>query len=281
MSVSTRSDYPGGRQYLHGAGATAGDVWVWSESSQQSIQVTDLKTSMYLPSSSLWSNDGQDSFISFWLYDYSTNPTTNYLYRAHVSASDIASPTFQRVTHPDPLNRLELVAVGPNVYWYWWNHYPATDARSGYYYVDPIDTTKIRFHNIALGSDQVVYITGGVNLKFIRVVPPVDTMNPDRYIVARGDSKKVTGGLLAIDLATSTQWWLATGLTHLDGNGAFSPDGSMVAYGTEFVDKSRTPYYRVYSVPLAGGTSTLVGQVIGTKQDDTAVEIVMTGWVNQ
>jgi hypothetical protein len=220
---------------------------------------------VYFPSAR-WSNDGLDSFVSFILWNASTNE--NYTYRAHVSATEIASPTFQPITLGDP--RLELVrywGVGGTVgNWYWWNH-----DGSGFCYVDSINAANIRFTAVG-GGDALVY-AAPAQLSELRVIPPVDPLNPDRYLVATAGT-----GILAIDLHTSASWWLATGPGGIGGprGPCFSPDGSFIAFGNTRYGSKNTPYYGVYKVPFFGGPITPVTEVMGSSK--TAAYPTVCNW---
>jgi hypothetical protein len=233
-------------------------IMVWSEVSGQSKALTNFSGPLYVNSvpGARWSNDGQDSFVSFGLF----NPTTGqaFIYRAHVSAADIASTSYQPITTiNDP--RLEYVAqwllYGGS---YWWNH-----EGTGFYYVDPRARTNIRLKTVGVGvtmdDDPIVY-SSTADLFALSVGPPVDPLNPDRYLVAGMNSPS---GILALDLVTSTSWLLATqagtGFSWI-GYPVFSPDGSAIAFGAERVDGGKKPVFHsaVYRVPFFGGPITQV-----------------------
>ncbi|MFO0891677.1 MAG: serine/threonine-protein kinase [Isosphaeraceae bacterium] len=267
-SPSARDDYPGGRQYLYPANNS---LRVWSEGSGQNKAVTNFQAPYVINfGSNLWSNDGLDSFVSFFLY----NGTTGLLsiYRAHVSAADLASASYQPITLGDP--RLERVMDWPSGQgiFYWWNH-----DGSGFYYPDPRDKTKVRLKLVGSGlSDDVdpVVCVAPVELTELRVIPPADPLDPvsDRYLVA--SALPIGTGILAMDLQTSTWWWLATQAPSIDygiRGPCFSPDGSMVEFGntrtvTTGTGKKakRTFYFGVYEVPFFGGPVTRVTETSST-----------------
>ena len=121
-------------------------------------------------------------------------------------------------------------------------------------------------------DDDPVAFTSPVVLGQLRVIPPVDPQNPDRYLVTT--ALPVGSGILAVDLYTSSSWWLATG----NGNSAggprgqvFSPDGSTVAFGNSRSvttgtgkKQTRTFYYGVYKVPFFGGPVSTVTEMATT-----------------
>jgi hypothetical protein len=262
VHATTQSDYPGGRQYLY---IPNGNLMVWSEGSG-SKAVTNIQGPLSVSNGAglcLWSNDGQASFVSFVL----TNAAKQtYTYRAQVSAADITSASYQPITLGDP--RLELVkdwqGNGGAQVGYWWNH-----DGSAFYYPDPSDRTKIRLNIVGISDGQVFVAPSGMNQ--LRVIPPVDPLNLDRYLVGTTSS-----GILAVDLVTSTSWWVATETgTGLSGiiSSVFSPDGSHIAFGAIGGNK-KTTYYGVYTVPLAGGPITFVTEVMGPKNTHLSV------WVN-
>ena len=70
--ATTRSDYPGGRQYLYISGGlgNTNNLFAWSEGTGQSKAVTSFQSPTTVSlSAALWSNDGLDSFVSFKLYN--------------------------------------------------------------------------------------------------------------------------------------------------------------------------------------------------------------------
>jgi hypothetical protein len=261
-----------GRQYLY-VQPNTGVLMVWSEATGQSKAVTNFQSPFgVFFGHSRWSNDGLDSFVSFALTNNSTRQSL--LYRAHVSAADIASASYQPITVSDP--RLELVQLGSTTpAFYWWNH-----DGSGFYYIDSPNTTKVRLTIVGV-SDQLVY-SAPVNLSELRVIPPVDPQNPDRYLVASMPfNQQVGNGILAIDLATPTQWWLATQATWTVSGmrgPCFSPDGSTIAFGNTRYDSKKTPYYGVYTVPFFSvlGPITRVSEVMGSK--NTSLFVTVNNW---
>jgi hypothetical protein len=251
-----------GRQYLYvqpdRSGRPAGVLMAWSAATGQSKAVTNFQSpfGVYF-GRSLGSNDGLESFISFVLMNESTAQVR--LYRAHVSAADIADASYQPITLND--SRLELVQLGStNPAFYWWKH-----DGSGFYYLDS-PLTKVRLTIVGV-PDQLAY-TAPVGLSELRVIPPVDPSNPDRYPVASVPAYQGVGnGILAIDLATASSWWLDTQATWTVSGirgPCFSPDGRTIAYGKTRYDSKKTPYYGVYTVPFMGGAISRVTEVMGS-----------------
>jgi hypothetical protein len=253
--ASAQSGYPGGRQFLYTQtdgqlpnGGASYDLMAWSEGTGQSKAVTNIHGPLYVEYSSgtaRWSNDGLDSFVSFLLFNFATGEY--YTYRAHISATDITSPTFQPITLGDP--RLELVkywGVGAVGYDYWWNH-----DGSGFCY--PWNSTGVMFK--AVGGGDTLVFSGTVPLTEFKVSPASDA-----HLVAT--ARPVGTGIVAIDLQTSTSWWLATGTGNTLGprGPAFSPDGSQVAFGSYRTAKGKS-YPGVYKVPFIGGPLTKVTEL--------------------
>lgn len=260
VNLSTaRSDYSGGRQYLYTQSQSQGrkkkntvqynDIRVWSQGSGQSKDLTNfpapLSASAYF---GRWSNNGQDSFVSFMVYDGTTG--VSRIYRALVSADEIASPSFVAISSlSDP--RLELVQdVGAGGYiGCWWGH-----DGSRLYYLDPRNSTWVRAKTVGVGvtfDDDPIVFVAPANLLALRVSPG-DSLTPDRYLVAPATGNL---GILAMDLTTSTWWWLATADTGYSviRSPAFSPDGSEVAFGAAVNGR-----FAVYKVPFFGGPITRV-----------------------
>jgi hypothetical protein len=265
--ATTRSYPLVGRLFTYQAGlGNSNNVFVWCEATGQSKAVTDFQSPLGVyPSGRLWSNDGQDSFVSFLLSNSTTGQS--FTCRAHVSATDIASPTFQPVTLGDP--RLEMVS--DFVAYYWWNH-----DGSGFYYCDPRDATKIRLKSVGVGvtmDDDPVSFIAPFPVTQLRVIPPVDPHNLDRYLVAHTlNSGLVGNGILAMDLGTSSWKWLAGPTPTWTGSGirtpCFSPDGTHVAFGnTRYAHGNSMPFFGVYTVPLLGGPiSAPVAEVMGSNK---------------
>src|SRR5262249_44565393 len=113
---SGRSDYPTGRLFLTrpgigtipGTGITYTDVLA-HDITGSTVQVTNFRGPLWVVALSLvqWSNDSQDTFISFCVYDANTGLYNQY--RAWVSGQDIASPGFAPLTPQD--GRLERVRI--------------------------------------------------------------------------------------------------------------------------------------------------------------------------
>jgi hypothetical protein len=283
--ATTRNSYPG-RLYLYAVYSTApsgqiySNIMVWSEATGQSKAVTNFNASA--PANPgvqpgwRWSNDGQDSFISFGL----AAAPWPIVYRASIAAADIASTGFQPITSlNDP--RLQPVAqwsdnIGTA---YWWNN-----SGSGFYYIDPRDTTKIRLKTVGVGAtmddDPVVFTVPTGTSSVLRVAPPVASLNPDRYLVTALPGGRPTfnsgGGILAIDLMTQSSWLLAP--PNANGNlrnsflggmdPCFSPDGVHVAFGAVRTDSTATQYYGVYTLPFVGAPLTKpVTEIPGSKKD--------------
>jgi hypothetical protein len=119
----------------------------------------------------------------------------------------------------------------------------------------------------------------------LRVGPPMDPQNPDRYLVASAlNSGTVGNGILAMDLVTSNSWWLATQPTWTVSGirgPCFSPDGTHIAFGnTRYVatrGSGATPYYGVYTFPFFGGPiSGPVAEVMGSSK--TIAFLTVNNW---
>jgi hypothetical protein len=278
INATTRSDYWNGpqyvgRQYLYvggdGSNTSSGVLMAWSEGTGQSKALTNFPSpyTVYL-NLSLWSNDGLDSFVSFTLINTTTNQS--YIYRAWVSAADIASATYQPITLGDP--RLTLVGNWGAPAFYWWGH-----DGSRFYYKDPRNGNGnlIRVKTVGVGAtidDDPIVFTAPFELSEHRVIPAVDPQNPvnDRYLVA--SALPAGTGIVAIDLQSSAWWWLApqtsSSLSGIRGP-CFSPDGSSIAFAatrsvTTTKPKTTTTYYGVYTVPFFGGPIPRVTEVTGS-----------------
>jgi hypothetical protein len=292
IDATTRSDYYNGsqyigRQYLYvqpdSSGRPAGTLMVWSEATGQSKALTNFPApyAVYI-SGNVWSNDGQDSFVSFILQNETTGQV-EYTYRLNCSATDIALATYTPVTLGDP--HLEIVkdwqSVGATTT-YWWNH-----SGSGFYYCDPRDASKIRLKTVGVGvtvDDDLLVFTAPTGLLELRVGPPVDPQNPDRYLVASTlNTGTVGNGTLAIDLLGSWRWlatqptWTVSGIR----GPCFSPDGTQIAFGNTRFVKTRgnqaAPYYGVYTVPFIGGPiSGPVTEVMGSSK--TTAFLTVNNW---
>ena len=112
---TSRSDYPGGRLFFwtQSVGTIPGTTYgygnvemVWSQAGS-SKPVTAFNGPVYATSYSRtrWTNDGQDSFFS--CYGYDAPAARWHLYRAKVTAAQIADSGFQHLVPGDA--RLEEV----------------------------------------------------------------------------------------------------------------------------------------------------------------------------
>ena len=96
-----------------------------------------------------WSNDGQDSFVSFEVSGGAAGQGSLYL--ANVPASQIALSSYQPFTD---LSSLEYLTTSKGGF-YWWR-----SDNSGFYYIDPSDKTNIRLYTFAGAVDQLVFSAG-------------------------------------------------------------------------------------------------------------------------
>ncbi len=259
--ASARSDYPGGRQYVYaredgqipGTTTSYGNLMVWNEAGE-SKAVTEIDGPLYHPSEAngvRWSNDDLDSFLSFRLYDPSTGLYS--IYRAHVTAAEIASVDFEPVTLND--SRLEFVAEFPPGVSVFYDWHPSN---TKYYYIDPRVTKrssnqKIRVKTVGIGAtmdDDPIVFDGGGLLVQIRVSP----VNEQLVALAIGK------GILSVNLVTYASGLIATenNKTFTNMNSpCFSPDGSLVAFGATRWVKNKG-YRGISKVPFTGGTITTV-----------------------
>jgi hypothetical protein len=138
---------------------------------------------------------------------------------------------------------------------------------------------------VTIDDDRLVF-TMPFPVMELRVIPPVDLSNLDRYLVASVlNNPQVGNGIVAIDLATSSWWWLAGPQPTWTGWGirgpSFSPDGTHIAFGnTRFVPthgNQAIPYYGVYTVPFSGGPiSGPVAEVMGSSK--TLAYLTVNNW---
>jgi hypothetical protein len=260
-TYSTTWDNYSGHLYLHfrDDGTIPGDVdpygniMVWSDAAGQSKAVTEIHGPLYVISgnNARWSNDGLDSFVSFNLHDPATG--LNAIYRAHVTAADIASADYLPITLDDlaPGGRLELVAAwqeGLSVF-YWWH-----PTNHKFYYIDPRVSrrtgNKIRVKFVGVGTsmddDPIVYSSNS-SLVQMRVSPV------NEQLVANA----IGSGILSVNLVTLASGWIAAESKTLGqlNSPCFSPDGSLVTFGAYRSIKGKV-YSGIYKVAFTGGTIT-------------------------
>ena len=255
---SARSDYPGGRLFFYdvergqipslatpGLNYAYGDLHAWNESGVDK-QLTNFHGPQYVIAwgnrTRLWSNDGRDSFFSFYVYDETT--ALYYVYRANVSADEITDPLvpFEPLVPGD--SRLQpVIATATQLNDYAWDRSGAMIHYIDVFAIGGVNHYQIRTHIVGLdlkqANDPVLLDAGmpsrGGTVKSLSVLDASPTAD---LLVARvsDNGRGGTSGLITVDSSTGAWSWLLTDATASNsgvsppGTPRFSPDGTGIAF---------------------------------------------------
>jgi hypothetical protein len=261
--VSALSIYPGGRQIAHSEGAGTipgttigyGDLWLYSEDGIIPTRLTNFRGPQYTETSApryQRSNDHQDSFFSFLVYD--TRTGQRILYRYNGPLADVFAPGFEPFTSDDP--RLTALSTFPdnNVFGSWDGsgtklpfqvnvNYP-TNVKL--YVFDTTTGVKTLLNDPAVSG--VNMLVGNVSSTALVMYGPVTT------------SEGVTG-IAALDMTTRTfSWVIQEGGKKSSQISSFSPvaispDGTTLAFGLLRLVNGKT-YPTLARIPVFGGSYT-------------------------
>jgi hypothetical protein len=271
---TSMSDYLGGRIFfwtqsvgtIPGTTYGYGNIMVWNQAGS-SKPVTAFNGPVYATtySRTRWSNDGQDSFFSFYGYDSTT--ARWHVYRANVTAAEAANPDFQPLISGD--TRLEEVTSWAQLP----DDYAWHPSGTKLFYLDQRFTGqwKVRLKVVAVVSiednDLVLFDQGNTGVRpnsALVASPATEQLVFDGYSPATG-----ANGLISLNSATAAWSWIALdaapgkpGLSE-NSNPMFSPDGTGIAFSAKtFVSskKGGTYTYGLYKMPANGGLASLLTQ---------------------
>jgi hypothetical protein len=273
---TARSDYRGGRRFfwnqnvgtIPGTSLGYDNIMVWNQAGGTK-RLTAFNGPLYTPTyytRNLWSNDGQDSFFSFFVYDATT--ARYHVFRANVTAAQVADPGFQPLVPGDP--RLEVITDWTSLTEDCsWHH-----SGSKLYYLDSRVTgqwkVRVKVMGDGLTQDNAPVLfdqgTTGVRPEFIVASP-----TSEQLVVAGTNLTTGVAGLISFDPTTGAWAWLITdaalkqpGLSSI-GQTKFSPDDTGITFGAQrFVSNSNkkggTYVYAqgIYKMPANGGPPILL-----------------------
>lgn len=265
-----RSDYPSGRLYY--VRATTGVVpgtpinrcdHYLQDVAGNRVLVTDIEGPDYYcmgGGAYLVSNDGNDSFYSFWVYEPSA---ARYLFlRANITPWDVLAPDFVPLTMGDP--RLELIfqtythsdadrAMG-------WNRDGTRVAYYGDYVYKNNRYLRLRIHtvgpDVTQNADELV---NDERLSGIRT-GHFDWSPIAEQLVMVTDAGRAGNGI-AVWTPGVNGWTYAfvqktsskTGGLSMPSYPVYSPDGSAIAFWGRIYQNGGTAAYGIYRCPAGGG----------------------------
>lgn len=267
MVRSTSLDtYPGGRQFLSsslplgpipGVSADYGDIVLYSEQGAIPTTLTNFRGPQYIDQNGIrarFSNNGQDSFLSFVAYDTRTSLWIYYRYNG--PASDFFQPGFVPLESDDP--RLVLVMPATPAYRFrqFWDWDP-TGTLLTYSDVDASGKTVISVYDTTTGISTVVNnpSVSGLNITYpwcspteFRLFGPATHANGTKGIVS------------FYPAAGQWSWVIKEGGRGTKNISAFkptaiSPDGTTLAFGMlRVVNKKTVP--SLVRIPVNGASYT-------------------------
>lgn len=272
---SAQTIYPGGRQFLTRAheglipgvsNEAYGNLWIKDQTNGNQVQVTafpgtDEQEFIRYPNNyAAWSNDDQDSFISFGTW----NPATGIfrIYKAHVTGQQIAAVNYLPLGPND--ERLELVFEHENpnqIFTYLWS---GDGKRLIYYFQSSqVGATDQRVFSKVVGTPPAepgspIYVQTptGMAISGWNHSPVGNLIVGVGTQTASGGT--TTRGIVLMDSVTGDWSWLQrefqatkSSLTQC-GSPRFSPDGNYVAFPANVGPKSRSKK-AIVKCPTLGG----------------------------
>jgi hypothetical protein len=273
---TSKSDYPGGHLFfwnqnvgtVPGTTQQYGNIMVWNEAGNTK-PLTAFTGPLYTTTwytRNKWSNDGQDTFFSFFVYDSMT--TRYHVYRANVTAAQIADPGFAPLAPGD--GRSEEITNWARLP----NEYAWHPSGTKLYYVDQRISGRflIRMKIVGVGltedDDLVLFDQAVTGIRAFTVFA-----SPTREQLVCESANPATGdwlGLISLDPTAGTWSWLikdtprsATGLISI-ANPQFSPDGTGITFGAERYVSPKgggTYIYGLYKMPANGPPAVLLTEL--------------------
>jgi hypothetical protein len=282
---------------MPGRGHIKGDFYLWDEATGGSIKLTSFAGPTYYTPTGLsatrWSNDRQDTFLSFLIEDPAAGITR--LLRTRVTA---ATPNWGQIivtsgsgfvpfdeTDLLPAGRLEVVGSWPYGIGNLFESSPSGDV---FYYlnnytVNGINRSRLRVHSAGdtpTSQDTVIFdeATTGVEIGPFTVSPVTGQIicNGLTVKVSRNGSKSYVepSGVITVDPATKAWSWLltnatatkrggVTGLTGVATGGILSiaPDGSGFCFPADRYSNGTWVAKGLYKMGFSDGTVSTIREV--------------------
>ncbi len=266
VRTTALNTYPGGRQLLNsslplgpipGVSGNYGDILLYSEQDGTPTTVTNFRGPQYVDQNGIrarFSNDQQDSFFSFAVYD---TRTTNWIYyRYNGPVSDFFQSGFVPFVSDDP-RLVPLMSATSNYrfrqFWDW----DPTGTRLTFSDIDSAGKTIIYIYDMTTNSSTLVNnpSVSGLNLTY-----PWGSSKEFR-LFGPATHTNGTKGIVSFYPATGQWSWVikegGTGTKKISEfkQTAISPDGTTLAFGMlRVVNKQTVP--SLVRIPVNGGTYT-------------------------
>jgi hypothetical protein len=258
--------YPGGRQFLSssmvlgpipGVTANYGDIVLYSELNATPTTVTNFRGPQYVDQNGIRariSNDQQDSFLSFVVYDARTALWIYYRYNGPIS--DIFQPGFVPFVSDDPRLVPLMSATAAYRFRQFWD-WDATGTKLTFSDIDAAGKTLIYLYDTTTNSSTLVNnpAVSGVNL----TIPWCSST--EFRLFGPATYRDGTKGIVSFYPATGQFSWvikeggIGTKKISAFGSTAISPDGTVLAFGMlRVVNKQTIP--SLVRIPVNGGSYT-------------------------
>jgi hypothetical protein len=262
VAVTAFTTYPGGRQLatttklagIPGTASTYGDITLLSEQRATPTTVTNFRGPQFVDGNApriRYSNDQQDRFLSFIVYDSRTS--TYLLVRYNGPISDFFQTGFVPLTSDDP--RLVVLTTTSVTYTFW--DWDPTGTKLTYSYQNVSGKTLIYVYNTITNTSTLVNnpAVTGLDLSIPRC-----SSTEFRYF-GPATYNDGTKGIVSFYPPTGQFNWVikeggkGTNQVSSFASTAISPDGTVLAFGMlRVVNKQTVP--SLVRVPVNGGSYT-------------------------
>jgi hypothetical protein len=265
VAVTAFTTYPGGRQLatttklagIPGTASTYGDVTLLAEQGAIPTTVTNFRGPQYVDGNApriRYSNDQQDRFLSFIVYD--TRTSSYLLVRYNGPISDFFQAGFVPFTSDDA--RLVALTTTSVTYAFW--DWDPSGTRLTYSYQNSVGKTLIYTYDATTNTSTLV---NNPSVSGLDLTIPHGSSTEFRYF-GPATYKDGTRGIVSLYPATGQFNWVikeggkGTNQISSFASTAISPDGSMLAFGMLRVVSGKTAPSLVRISANGGGYTPLV-----------------------